>query len=130
MTGPIVFGISLTLAIILIVFVFAIGSVGLWLASTYLNLKNQDFFTAFGVSMLSLLVTSFIVFVNDLFQVDFLIFGGLFLGVFVSLFIIKKVYDLSWGMAIITWFIALILQITTYVIILVFAVILGAAVLG
>lgn len=130
MTGPIVFGISLTLAIILIVFVFAIGSVGLWLASTYLNLKNQDFFTAFGVSMLSLLVTSFIVFVNDLFQVDFLIFGGLFLGVFVSLFIIKKVYDLSWGMAIITWFIALILQITTYVIILVFAVILGVAVLG
>ena len=91
------FGIGLAFLAIIILLVFALGSVGLYFVSKFLNLKKQDFQTAFGVSMLSYLITVFIVFLNNTLQLDFLPFSGLVLGIFISLGFIKYVYNISGG---------------------------------
>ena len=123
------FGIGLAFLAIIILLVFALGSVGLYFVSKFLNLKKQDFQTAFGVSMLSYLITVFIVFLNNTLQLDFLPFSGLVLGIFISLGFIKYVYNISWVTAMITWFLAGILQLGIYLMLLVMGVILGMAVL-
>lgn len=98
-----VLGMSTIAMSVLIFLTFLAGTIGLQQAAKRMRHRNDDFFTAFATTMAALIITFLIFYLNTLYNLQFLLFSGIIVGLLIQLPIIRYIYDVSWSTATSKW---------------------------
>lgn len=94
-------GEMLTRQLIYFIIIFFIGVLLLHISTIILNFNKKSFGKAIVIILLGAIIMSFL---------DFIPYIGRLIGLIFIWYLIKNIYDVSWGKAILAWFVSVVVS--------------------